>query len=267
MDYLGNIVVALLSALIGTYCGSFFLSKRQESKMKKVRNVAIRAISIIKTYGRRKGSYDQASSEFNAKMNIAEKRTIVVALHKLGIPILPPQLGAFDIRTIQFAVLPIDNDLLEDVILQISQGQCDHLFFEDPDKYFSENQRTFALRNIAKKFVKEVLTKSTYNPSEGKIYYPDSWQDFSWGEMKAISVFKEQVASNIYFGSDGKAVSSKMLTLQSEIEVGLWDIYLNWSYEAYSNLIMTTDLNKNMIQLSQKAFGGNMVGAIPSSNE
>ena len=35
-----EIVIALLSALIGTYFGTFFLSKREESKVKKVRKIA-----------------------------------------------------------------------------------------------------------------------------------------------------------------------------------------------------------------------------------
>ena len=36
-----DITVALASALIGTYFGTFFLAKREENKVKKVRAIAI----------------------------------------------------------------------------------------------------------------------------------------------------------------------------------------------------------------------------------
>ena len=45
-----DITVALASALIGTYFGTFFLAKREENKVKKVRAIAIRALEIIKGY-------------------------------------------------------------------------------------------------------------------------------------------------------------------------------------------------------------------------
>ena len=253
---MSTIIIALLSALIGTYFGTYFLSRRQEAKMKKVRTIAIRAIKIIRNYSKSNGTYEKATDEFNTKLNISEKRTIAVALHKLGVPILPPGSGGLDVKNIQFAPAVIDRDLLDDILLQIEHGQCDHLFFEDPDKYFSENQRTYALRNLAKKFVDEILTNSTYHPEKEQILYPSKWKDYSWGEMKAIAVFKYQVTNNIYFGEDGKAVSSKMTSLKNEIDAGIWDIYLNWSFEAYTNLLSTTNLNENFVKISQNALAG-----------
>lgn len=258
LDIIINALIALGSALIGTYLGAAFLTRKQESKMKKVRSIAIRAIDIIKLYGKSSGTYDKASPEFNAKLNTSEKRTIVVALHKLGIPIVSPDSGSFDVRNVQFAPSLIDKDLLEDMRLQISRGQCDHLFFEDPDKYFNESQRIYALRSLARRFVQDVMLSSTYCPDKNQIIYSDNWKDFSWGEMKSIAVFKEQVTTNMYYGLDGKPNPLKIKDLESEIDAGLWDIYLNWTYEAYTNLMTVTDLNNRMVQFSQSALGQNL---------
>lgn len=96
-----EIIIALLSALVGTYFGTFFLSKREESKMKKVRNIALRAIKIIQGYAKSSGTYDMANAELNAKLNIAEKRAVIVALHKLGLPIQTPVNAPFDIKDIK----------------------------------------------------------------------------------------------------------------------------------------------------------------------
>lgn len=45
-----QIIVALIGALIGTYFGAFFLIKTGERKQKKLRNIAIRALKIVKGY-------------------------------------------------------------------------------------------------------------------------------------------------------------------------------------------------------------------------
>lgn len=90
-----EIVIALLSALIGTYFGTFFFSKREESKVKKVCKIAIRALKIVANYSKYNGRYDKACQELNAKLNIAEKHAVIVALHKLGLPIRIPANAPF----------------------------------------------------------------------------------------------------------------------------------------------------------------------------
>ena len=93
-----DITVALASALIGTYFGTFFLAKREENKVKKVRAIAIRALEIIKGYAKYNGTYNKACQELNTKLNIAEKRAVIVALHKVGLPIQTPVNTPFDNR-------------------------------------------------------------------------------------------------------------------------------------------------------------------------
>ena len=79
-----SLLIALIGGLIGTYCGSYFFFFLVENKMKKVRNIAIKALKILEKYT--KQSYRDAENEFNNTLTITEKRTIAVALHKLGVP-------------------------------------------------------------------------------------------------------------------------------------------------------------------------------------
>lgn len=253
-----NIIVGLFSALVGTYFGVYFLDKRKESNMVKIRKVAVKGLEIFKTYSKNNGTFDLAIPEFNAKLTIAEKRTIIVALHKIGIPVTTTISGLFDIKSVQFLPIVIDKEVIDDSIVQINSGQCDHLFFEDPDKYFTDNIRTITLRNIAKRFVKDVYAKSVCDKTLQKIKYPqEEWDAISWGEKKAIAVFRDQLNVDLYFNSDGKSNEEKIDKLLSEIELGVWDIYLNWTYESYNNMNQATNLNSQLMLLSQNGMLGN----------
>ena len=93
-------LTALVGGLIGTYGGARFLNLREDYKMKKVRAIAIKALDVIKKYS--KQSYMNAESDFNTSLSITEKRMVIVALHKLGIPVGVPANEVFDIRKIHF---------------------------------------------------------------------------------------------------------------------------------------------------------------------
>lgn len=246
-----DIIIALASALIGTYFGTYFLAKREENKVKKVRAIAIRALDIIKGYSKHNGTYDKACQELNMKLNIAEKRAVIVALHKVGLPIQIPANAPFDIKNIRLSNDVIDKDLLDDAKTQIEHGHCDHLLYEDPDKYFTENLRIETLRSLAKRFVDNTLAYSTYKKDEEMIYYPESWlTSYSWGEKKAICVFKYQVTSNMYFHNDGTPDKEKLEELKTEVSTGLWDNYLFWAQEAYDNLMQGSNLTNRFLQMA-----------------
>lgn len=246
-----DIIIALVSAIIGTYLGTYFLAKREESKIKEVRAIAIRALDIIKEYAKHNGTYDKACHEINTKINIVEKRAIIVALHKVGIPIQAPINTPFDIRNVQLSNDLIDTNLIDDAKIQIEHGHCDSFLYEDPDKYFAENLRIRTLRNLAKRFVDNTLRYSIYKKCEEMIYYPESWlTSYSWGEKKAIWVFKCQVTSNMYFHNDGTPDKEKLETLKTEISAGLWDNYLLWAQEAYDNLVQGSNLTNKFLQMA-----------------
>ena len=104
-----TLISGAIGAIIGTYGGALFAAKRQEKHIKELRQVAIKALKIFQKYARNKQTYDVAASEFNNALSIAEKRVFIVALHKLGIPILATPDSKFDIQNIVFEKREIDK--------------------------------------------------------------------------------------------------------------------------------------------------------------
>lgn len=234
MSILVPILTAVIGGLIGTYFGARFLNMREESKMEKVRTIAIKALMVLRKYS--KQSFRNAENEFNTSLSLVEKRTILVALHKLGIPIGVPSDEAFNIRKVYFVDTTIDKDVIEDIILQVKKGYCDHLFYLDPDQHFTANYALYALRNAAKKYITAVLAKSTLDIPQNVMSSPIDWENlFSLGELKPIMVFKEQVNVPFNFDGQGNPRKEKIESLLKEVELGLWDSYLMWNYEAYQN--------------------------------
>lgn len=251
------IAIAIIGALIGTYGGAFFLNSKEESKMKKVRAIAIKGLEVLKKYS--KQSFRNAENDFNTSLSLVEKRTVIVALHKLGIPFGIPTNEAFNIRKIYFLDTIIDADDLDDIILQVKKGYCDHLFYTDPDQYFSANYALHALRKAAKKYVTEVLAKSTLDFKKNLMTSPDKWESFfSLGELKPIMVFKDQVNVPLHFDENGNPITEKMESLLKEIDLGLWDSYLTWNYDAYQN-------NRNQLQMCQLIT--NSPNIVPMNNK
>lgn len=99
-----SILVPIFTAVLGGWVGAYYGNKYRENKESHekeiVRNIAIKALNILKSYSRK--SYREAEGEFNKSMSSAEKRTVVVALHKLGIPFGVPSNEVFNIREMHF---------------------------------------------------------------------------------------------------------------------------------------------------------------------
>lgn len=235
MEWFGTLMVGAIGALIGTYCGAYFLHRRTEEKTEKIREIAVRGLSIIKKYARQ--SYKSAESQFNTELNISEKRAVAVALHKLGIPIEVSTKDVFDIKKIKFYDNLIDAEEIDDMIEQINRGHCDNLFFMDVESYFTANLRVKAVREVGKKYVNEVLKHSTINTQEQKIEYPFEWdKKFTPGEIQTILVLIARVNNFDYFKGNGDPDNDKIDILIKEIEIGLWDNYLFWDYDSYQNM-------------------------------
>lgn len=236
---MANFIIALLTALIGgligTYFGARFLNMREENKMQRVRDIAIKALNLIKKYA--KQSYRNSENDFNTSLSITEKRMVIVALHKLGIPIGVPSNEVFNIRKVFFVNTTIEEDEIDGIILQINKGFCDNLFYIDPDTYFAANYTQFAMRNAGKKYVSEVLAKSRVNVATNQLIEPiDLGTIFSLGEFKAIQVLRDQVRDQMYFDKNGLPIKEKIESLLKDIDLGLWDMYLMWNFEAYQNV-------------------------------
>lgn len=263
-DWVLPLISGAIGALIGTYGGSYFLHWKQEKKIKNVRAMAVKALDVFKAYAKK--SYIETVSEFNNKLTISEKRAIVVALHKIGVPFEMPTKDAFDIRNLRLKDIVIDKDEIDGMIQQIEKGNCDNLFFEDIESYFTSNLRLNAVRNVGKKYVEETLSKSYLRRgTPDQIVRPDDWyKSYTPGELQTIFVLSKQLANSSYFLSDGEIDREKIGVLIREIEIGLWDTYLFWEYESYQNIRAQYDL-ASVIQ--NVVMGQQTMNAIPQTAE
>ena len=122
--------------------------------MAEVRDIAIKALNIIRHYNGQ--TYVKAENQFNTDLTIAQKRTIIVLLHKLGIPVIVPANESFDIHRIHFAERTIDEKEIDGIMLQVNQRHCDNLFFIDAENYFGMNRQYTAVREVGKRYVKSL---------------------------------------------------------------------------------------------------------------
>ena len=258
-SFLFSLLSGAVGALIGTYGGVYFSFNKQEKSKRLSRTMAVKAIDIFKKYSKKNGTFDQANQEFNNSFSLAEKRAILVALHKLGIPIIVSPERGFVITEVCFDKAIIDKEELQAIREQIEKGFCDQLFYLDPDTYFNENIRIATIRSIAKRWTRDVLLRSSFDFETKAVHYPDDWlTQYSWGEKLVLAVFKMRVVTNEYFDADGKPLLQKIEQLVQEIDRGLWDNCLCWDIETYQNLQTASALNtqlSNMLQSNLMVVG------------
>lgn len=232
------ILIPILAAVLGGWVGAFFGNKyqknKEDNKMAEVRDIAIKALNIISHYNGQ--SYVKAENQFNTDLTIAEKRTIIVLLHKLGIPVVVPANESFDIHRIHFADRNIDEKEIDGIKLQINQKHCDNLFFIDAEKYFGANRQYITVRDVGKRYVREVLAKSHYNSETKQTNYNPDWaKSFGLGEFLSLRYLHEQACFDILYDQNGNAIPEKIEQILHEIDMGLWDNYLFGNYEMYKN--------------------------------
>lgn len=237
MEILINVFSALLAAFLGGYFGAWFQHSFQNRKVNKVRKIAIKALDVFSRYVKQGQTFDKAASEFNNSLDVVEKRAVLVALCKLGIPVVKPINDLFQIEDVKFEHKLIDKDTLELMKGQVNKGNCDDIFFSDVDAYFSSNTRLLAVRAVAKKYVDLVFSTCECDKEKQVVNYSVNMSLlFTPGELNIINVFKKRSCWLDYFDENGKAIPEKMEELKTEIDLGLWDTYLFWDWEAYQNL-------------------------------
>lgn len=257
IDYTNFILYLLASAIggiIGTYFGYIMRTTIENKKINSIRQIPIKALNIINEYA--PSSYKRSEDEFNNKIKITEKRIILVALHKLGIPITLNDYKNFDINHITFEDISINKVEIDDIISQIKNGNCDNLFFIDPDTYFNNNLLTNYKRGLAKKYIEIVFSKTKLIIKDGKehIEYPKDWKmNFSQREVDILSILEEKLCYTYYYDRDKKIPKDGIVEeLNKEIDIGLWDIYLEWSYDAYSNMKMQHNFALSTMSIFQQ---------------
>lgn len=232
-----GIFIPILAALFGGFIGAWFQNWFLKRKTNKLRNIAIRGLRVFKKYAKEGQTYDTASSDFNNELNVVEKRAVLVALCKLGIPVVKPVDHVFDIAHIRFEHVKISKETLFLMTEQINKGNCDTMFFSDVDEYFSSHSRLYATRAVAKKYVDIDLSKSRLDKNEQQIIHPDLATNlFTPGELNILYVFRYHTNLDTYFDGAGNANQSRMQQLKKEIDLGLWDTYLFGDWEAYQSV-------------------------------
>lgn len=227
---------AFLGGIAGTYGSSYFITRKQEKRQENIRKIALRALDIFKNYTGK--TYHDAENEFNIKLNITEKRIIIVALYKIGIPIFAENIGKFSLENVSFMSKEVTEKEIINMESQIDNGNCDNLFFEDPEDYFNSNILNKYKRSIAIKFIENALKNSRSSDDEQSIIYPENWWDnFSLGEMNIACVIKVKLANPILYDKNTKNIKKEKIDrIINEIKIGLWDTYLDWPYETFSNV-------------------------------
>lgn len=239
-------LTSIIGALIGTFVGAFCVHKFQQKGIIKNRKTAIKALKIFCDYNKK--PFTVAENQFNT-LTVSEKRAVVVALHKLGVPFKIVANEVFDINNIHFNDIAIDKDEINGMIDQVDHGNCDSFFFNDVESYFSDNMRLLTARSIAKKYVYKVLSQSIVDSNEKKMISPDDWiSAFTFGEYKTIQVFRDQVNDTFFFDTQGKPIPEKVSSLLKDIDLGLWDTYLMWSYEAYRTIKSQNEFVESQLQ-------------------
>ena len=49
-------------------------------------------------------------------------------------------------------------------------------------------------------------------------------------------MLRDQVRDQMYFDKNGLPIKERIESLLKDIDLGLWDMYLMWNFEAYQNV-------------------------------
>lgn len=174
----------------------------------------------------------------------------------------------FDIKNIHFLDRVIDKDEIDGMITQVKQGSCDNLFYMDVESYFTANFRILAKRNAARKYVNEVLIKSTVNFQQMQMTTQYNWvEKFTFGEYKIVQAFREQVNDSYFFDTNGYPNKEKIDSLLNDIDLGLWDEYLCWNYESYQNVKSQNAMTQMITAKLVDANNNHVEESLPSDSK
>lgn len=233
-----TILLSLISACIGTFGGAYAFYRFENRKFKKVRDIAIKALDIFQKYGEKNKTYEEASSDFNTSLSISEKRAVVVALSKLGVPFDFSKIERFSVKDIPLLSEEIHLEDIKSMRDQIKSGNCDSLFFMDVEQTFGKEFRIRKFRENAVKYVDKVLRLSTIDFNKNIVTFPENWyKDFSFSDRLNLLVIKEVIVDPEFFDSKTSNPNKEKLdNLVQDILSGYLDQYLLSEYYTFKNI-------------------------------
>ncbi|EHS6170551.1 hypothetical protein KWA75_001973, partial [Salmonella enterica] len=96
--FLPGIIAVIVSVMFSTIISIY----RDKTKNNGVRHIAIKSLELFISYAKSNKTFKTAENDFNNKFSIPEKRAILVALHKIGVPVTTPSTSLFNISTVEF---------------------------------------------------------------------------------------------------------------------------------------------------------------------
>ena len=241
----------------------------QNKHLYTLRKLSIRALKEIRRFSQGKNTYKKAEGLFNTEFDLAQKRAILTALFKVGLPIDIPKYGNINISNIEFQDVIIDKDLLDGMISNINHGYCDKYFDEDISSFISTEVRTGLLRDLAKRFVDEVVAKSTLDGLQ--VNLPGTLLTrFTNGERRALVVFRESVLDESYYDMSAKRPDLEQLEiLKREVDMGLWDNVLTkdpFDYMHVKKSFQILTYQENLMRATPALLNSNEIKVNDSSN-
>lgn len=103
MDW-DKIIAGVISVIVSVFLSTAIAIYRERTKNNGVRKIAIDILKLFLTYAKSGNTYSVTAHDFNNKFTIPEKRAVIVALHKIGIPVAIPTSNAFNILNIDFFI-------------------------------------------------------------------------------------------------------------------------------------------------------------------
>lgn len=110
-------------------------------------------------------------------------------------------------------------------------------------------------RSIAVKYITNVFVKTKLLTDKITVQYQEGWTTyFSFGEMNIVYIIREKLLDkSLYEENTGLPKQECVRDLINEINMGLWDAYLDWAYEAFANV----QTQKNFASIAIKMMSAN----------
>lgn len=256
------IIVSAVTTIAASVISTCVTYRYTTRKYRHARRSAMAALNVFCKYKR----YGEAVSEFNAAFSKAEKSVIIICLYHLGIPIALPLNGQLDLHSVVFDDVDVDQSEINKMRKLVAEGLCDEMFYKDYKTFFAADIKISRLRELAVRYVNEVLPYSTY--CNGESIIPQERRNlFSAGEKRALYSFSKVIEAPEYYRHDGFFAAHQKDAINREIESGLWDAYLLTPAEAYINMDTQYSVMRHIINRMATGFqpvtmpqSGNMSG-------
>ncbi|ATM00747.1 hypothetical protein CK910_21450 [Aeromonas sp. CA23] len=253
MDYIlafiNSIKDIAIPAFVGTWAGAYIIIWRQESKLKYPRKLMTDILDLLGKYD----SYQKAESDFNNRSAI-EKKAVLVALKKLGVPVQLNILNdAFDIDNVKLGNEKVSSDTIIKMKEFVKKGLCDDLFFKEIESnFYSAPPKIIFARNLALTFLDALATQGD---DVKLIHVVEKAAKMNWNQFEIIQVFYNTVD----FTSDKKISVEKINAAKTNVNNGVFDHLFYWDIRAFNNMNSQRNVADILVNASSSILSSDAV--------